>query len=193
MARPRADDVRRKILLATFAQIASRGVDGMSMRTLAAAAGASVGTVTYYFPSKRQLLHEAIRYGYERPPANFVHGDPLASMYALLERFDLTAPHRRTWWQFWIAIIAYSQKDDEIRQLLADQHHSAVGRFRKLIADGIASGIFHTDEVDAFAVKIAAHAHGIAVAQLVDPPSAEALSRDLPALIDPIRVASRRT
>jgi AcrR family transcriptional regulator len=192
MARPRDDDVRRQILLATFAQIAGLGVDGMSMRTLAAAAGASVGTITYYFPNKRQLLFEAIRYGYQRPPANLVDGDPLASLCALLERFNLTAPHRRTWWQFWIAIIAYSQKDDEIRQILADQHHSAVARFRTLIADGVASGIFHTDEVDEVAVRMAAHAHGIAVAQLVDPPSAEALSRNLPALMDPILVASRR-
>ncbi|WP_170111185.1 TetR/AcrR family transcriptional regulator [Antricoccus suffuscus] len=187
MARPRADDVRDRVVLETFAQIADRGVDGMSMRTLAAATGLSVGTITYHFTNKRRLLLEAITYGYQRRPSGFQDGDAVRSLQALLHRYDLGTEKRRTWWQFWLAVVTYAQKDDEIRSLLTAQHHSAVGRFRDLIFEGITSGELQDVDVPATAERLVAQAHGLAIAQLVDPSADEILRRGLPALLDPIR------
>jgi AcrR family transcriptional regulator len=195
MARPRGDDVRHQVLLETFAQIADRGVDGMSLRTLAAASGVSMGTITYHFTNKRQLLLDAISYGYQRPPASLREGDPVGNLHSLLRRYDLATKKRRTWWQFWLAVITYAQKDEEIRRLLAAQHHFAIERFRDNIADGIAAGAFEVTDVDATAERLVAHAHGLAVAQLVDPSAGVALRRALPALLDPIlgRTADKPT
>lgn len=186
MAKPRADYVRDRVVLETFAQIAERGVDAMSMRTLAEATGLSVGTITYHFTNKRQLLLEAIAYGYQRPPAGLRQGDAVGSLRALLCRYDLGTDKRRTWWQFWLAVVTYAQKDEEVRLVLADQHRSAVGRFRQLITEGIATGELHVVDVLGTAEWLVAQAHGLAIAQLVDPSSEEILRRGLPSLLEPI-------
>jgi AcrR family transcriptional regulator len=186
MARPRADNVRHQILLQTFAQIADCGVDGMSMRTLAATVSVSTGTINYYFTNKRQLLIDAITYGYERRPANMHEGEPVRNLHSLLARYDLTKNHRRTWWRFWLAVITYSQKDEEIRTLLTAQHHSAIGRFRDIIAEGVALGAFRVVDLDTAAEQMCAQAHGLAITQLVDPESTDALRSGLSALAESI-------
>src|SRR5574337_207027 len=186
MARARGGDVRRQVLLETFAQIADRGVDGVSFRVLAAATGVSVGTITYHFTNKRQLLLDAITYGYQLPPASLRAGDPVGNLRSLLRRYDLGTKNRRTWWQFWLAVIAYAQKDEEIRRLLVAQHHFAIERFREALAEGVAAGAFEAVDVDTVAELLVAQAHGLAVAQLVDPSSSEVLRQGLAALPDPI-------
>lgn len=185
MARPRADDVRRRVVLETFAQIADHGVDGMSMRALAAATGLSMGTINYHFTNKRQLLLDAISYGYQLPPTGYRDGAPLANLHALLRRYDLGTANRRTWWRFWLAVITYSQKDEEIRALMTEQHRSAIGRFRDLLTQGVAAGELGPVDVDTMAEQLVAQAHGIALSQLVDPGATESLRRGLPALVQP--------
>ena len=186
MARPRADDVRRLVLLEAFAQIADRGVDGMSMRTLAGATGLSMGTITYHFNNKRQLLLDAIAYGYQRPPAGMREGDIVGNLRSLVRRYDLSTERRRTWWRFWVAVVTHAQKDEEVRALLAEQHRSAVGRFHKLIDDGIAAGLIENVDSASAAERLVAHAHGLAVAQLVDPSCSDVLREGLTALLEPI-------
>lgn len=191
MARPRDDNVRDRVVLETFAQIADRGVDGMSMRTLAAATGVSVGTITYHFTTKRHLLLEAIAYGYQRRPAGFQQDDPVASLHALLRRYDLRAPTRRTWWRFWLAVVAYAQQDREVRALLAQQHRSAVLRFRELLAAGVGDGSLAVDDLDRRAEQLVAHAHGIAVSQLADPSRGASVRAGLAALVEPMLADNR--
>lgn len=51
---------RRKILEIALALMAQRGVDGTSMRDLAAAAELNVASLYHYFPSKRDLLESVL-------------------------------------------------------------------------------------------------------------------------------------
>ncbi len=51
---------RRRILHIALTLMAQRGVDGTSMRDLAAAAGLNVASLYHYFPSKRDLLEAVL-------------------------------------------------------------------------------------------------------------------------------------
>ena len=55
------EDRRAVILDATLRLIASDGVDAVTHRRVAAAAGVPLGSTTYYFESREQLLREAFR------------------------------------------------------------------------------------------------------------------------------------
>jgi DNA-binding transcriptional regulator YbjK len=63
--RPRSPDEhpdrRSTILDATLRLIATDGVDSVTHRRVAAAAGVPLGSTTYYFDSREQLLREAFR------------------------------------------------------------------------------------------------------------------------------------
>src|SRR5262249_27779376 len=55
MPRPRTD-IRVRILHAARARFAAKGVDGSSLRSIAADARTSIGMIYYYFPSKDALF-----------------------------------------------------------------------------------------------------------------------------------------
>jgi AcrR family transcriptional regulator len=53
-------DTRQTILRATLQLIGDHGIGEVSNRAIAAAAGVSLGSLTYHFPSQTQLLREAL-------------------------------------------------------------------------------------------------------------------------------------
>jgi len=55
MARPRTD-IKPRIVHAARARFLAEGVDGASLRTIAADAGTNIGMVFYYFPNKDDLF-----------------------------------------------------------------------------------------------------------------------------------------
>ncbi len=66
---------RRRILQIALTLMAQRGVDGTSMRDLAAAAGLNVASLYHYFPSKRDLL-EAVLVEHGFLPVHAPRPDP---------------------------------------------------------------------------------------------------------------------
>jgi AcrR family transcriptional regulator len=58
--RRRAPATREAILRATLTLVAEEGVGGVSNRRVAAAAGVSLGSLTYHFPSQAELLRESL-------------------------------------------------------------------------------------------------------------------------------------
>ncbi len=59
---PRAEQRRRQILAAVLRVIAEGGVDAVTHRRVAAAAGVSLGSTTYYFDTRDALILEAFRF-----------------------------------------------------------------------------------------------------------------------------------
>ena len=64
MPRPRSD-IEPRIVEAARALFLKDGVDGASLRAIAAAAGTSIGMVYYYFPSKDELFLAVVEERYE--------------------------------------------------------------------------------------------------------------------------------
>lgn len=77
---PQAQQRRRRILVAVLRIVAAGGVDAVTHRRVAAEAGVPLGSTTYYFRSRDELLLEAFRlYVSEHTAEN-------TAMYADLER-----------------------------------------------------------------------------------------------------------
>jgi DNA-binding transcriptional regulator YbjK len=67
---PQAEVRRRAILDAALRVVADAGVESVTHRRVAAEAGVPLGSTTYYFASRDELLHEAFRHH-----ASLVHGE----------------------------------------------------------------------------------------------------------------------
>ncbi|HEY3817849.1 MAG TPA: TetR/AcrR family transcriptional regulator [Polyangiaceae bacterium] len=65
MARPRTD-IQPRIVRAARARFLAEGVDGASLRTIAADAGTNIGMVFYYFPTKDDLFLAVVEEIYAR-------------------------------------------------------------------------------------------------------------------------------
>jgi len=65
MARPRSD-IAPRIVAAARQRFLSDGVDGASLRGIAADAGTSIGMVYYYFPTKDELFFAVVEELYQK-------------------------------------------------------------------------------------------------------------------------------
>jgi AcrR family transcriptional regulator len=82
-----------KILRAALELFAEHGLDGVSVRKIAAAAGANVAAVNYYFGSKQALYMRALRrvfyeFGHELPPDFRVRTEAATTRAELLDLFE---------------------------------------------------------------------------------------------------------
>jgi AcrR family transcriptional regulator len=126
-------EARRAEVAAVAADlIARRGLDGVSVRDVAAAGGYSTTVVTHYFAGKRELLRHAYRSAgtatEERLAAVDRRGGDrlLAVCEAIL---PLDEPRRRTW-QTWFAFFGAAIADEE----LAAMQRRRLLWFRELLA-----------------------------------------------------------
>jgi AcrR family transcriptional regulator len=85
MARPRSD-IRERLLKAARRHFLAHGVDGASLREIAREARTSLGMVTYYFPSKDDLLLAVLERVYPRVLADVKRA--LASDRPLAQRIE---------------------------------------------------------------------------------------------------------
>ena len=96
--RPRVGDRRLLLLETTLQLIAEQGIDAVTHRAVAEAAGVSLGSTTYWFASRQEMLREALVH-FARLEIAMVHDhlDPILgerlSRKQLVERFvALLAP-----------------------------------------------------------------------------------------------------
>ena len=189
MAKPRGgEDVRRQIILATFMCVARDGAAGMSLREVARLTGMSTGTITYHFGSRRELLLDAVDYGYWHLPPELFEMAAADALRWVLHRYELSDDSRRTWWRFWLAITSHSQSDAEVAERLLLQHQSIVERWRGCLEQGMREGELRPDlNADAEAGRLAAYAHGLAITQLIDPSSTRWAAAELSSAVDTLR------
>jgi AcrR family transcriptional regulator len=122
-------EARRAEVAAVAADlIARRGLDGVSVRDVAAAGGYSTTVVTHYFASKRDLLLHAYRSAGAATEERLAQcpNDLLAICEAIL---PLDEPRRLTW-QTWFAFWGAAIADEE----LAAMQRRRLLWFRELLA-----------------------------------------------------------
>lgn len=102
------------IVAAALDVIATQGIDGVSMRTVAAAAGVSLAQVQYYFRSKDQLIragYAAIGEQYLAAVEHHLH-DLRETIWRWLPLDD----EREKWSRIWLAYAATSVTNAELSQ-----------------------------------------------------------------------------
>ena len=121
MPRPTDHDQRRAHLIDIAARLIARnGMDGLTIREVANAAGYSTGIVTHYFADKRQLLQMTFD-----ATADQVYGQVAARLsgdaadgLTVLEGFLPLDAARRRGWRIWLAFWGHAIGDSG---LAADQ------------------------------------------------------------------------
>ena len=145
MARPRSD-IAPRIVRAARARFLAEGVDGASLRQIAAEAGTNIGMVYYYFPSKDDLFLAVVEEVYVGLLADLERAlAPALSVEAriagLYQRLGALAADE----QLVLRIV--------VREVLASpaRLERLIERFRRghlplvvrLVADGFATGMFN--------------------------------------------------
>lgn len=118
------DARRAELALAAWAVVRREGIEHASVRTVAAEAGCSPGSLRHYFPSQSDLLAAALQVVVERIDARLVaiarDPDPrVAARRVLHELLPLDA-ERRAENEVWLAFTARALVDPPLRRMHAD-------------------------------------------------------------------------
>jgi AcrR family transcriptional regulator len=120
MGRPPRDPLaRERIVEAAARAVATHGINGASMRVIAAEAGVSTGFITYYFAEKHAVM-EAVLDATNRSAARRVlqairsEAPALERLRAAVETMLPIDPQRRLEWQVWVAVWGEASKGDSL-------------------------------------------------------------------------------
>lgn len=185
-------EVRRRLIVeAAVPLIAERGYASVGVRDVAAAAGVSVGTVTYHFGSVQEILSEAMVLHIERYYAALSEAAAQAAGAAEALRLlvdalftEDTDRHWRMWFDYWNA--GDQDPDQAFARGQAERYEAWHTQIRELAERGVAEAEFSSDDLDGFTVRFAALADGLALQRLRQAPplSTEDARRHLNRLIE---------
>jgi AcrR family transcriptional regulator len=140
--RPSVEERRRKeILEAACGAIAERGFAAVRISDIAGRARTSTGTVHYYFSTRQDVLHQALRYAFEQSLNRQVN--ELSRLRSprrrLIRLIELNLPEDPAivqewivWMEFWIEAL----HRPELRPI----NEELYGHWRRLVADVIDQG-----------------------------------------------------
>ncbi|MFN8232305.1 MAG: TetR/AcrR family transcriptional regulator [Actinomycetota bacterium] len=164
---------REELVVGAAAElIAERGLANIRVSDVAERAGMSPGHVTYYFPSKIELLMRAIRQS-EGSLIDLVEEevldieDPWRRLDRLIELSAATRP-ADPGWALWIEVWSNSAADPDVTRV----HNELDARWRGILADTIRYGrdlgAFATEDPDEVALLLSATIDGLSIQLTLD-------------------------
>lgn len=169
-SRPGQESTRRHVLETVYELISEHGVESLSMRQVADAAGLSTGTINYHFGNKESLLIAALENAYELPPDwEQYRGSPAAQLRRLVFGYVCRTPKDR-FWRFWINYLAASTRSEEMAAHQKVRYERQERFWGSLIRDAVQAGEFKASlDPRQEAEDLLSLAHGLLVRQLVIP------------------------
>lgn len=172
---------RRRILETAWALIAERGYHKVRIADIAEACGTSTATIHYHFPSKTEVLNEALRrnvkLAFDRQVAE-LHSieDAHERLHRLVELQLPTDGVLRAEWSVWLQVWNEVALDPSFRAL----YHDSIGRWERTIAMTIRSGreqgVFSVADPDAATTRLTALIDGLGIQVLTGRPGSTAES-----------------
>ncbi|HSV54293.1 MAG TPA: TetR/AcrR family transcriptional regulator [Burkholderiaceae bacterium] len=161
---------RSHVLEKVYELISEHGIEGLSMRQVADAAGLSTGTINYHFGNKESLLIAALESAYELPSDwEQYRGSAAAQLRRLVFGYVCRTPKDR-FWRFWINYVAASTLNEEMAAHQKQRYERQERFWGRLIRDAVAAGEFKSSlDPRREAEQLLSLAHGLLVRQLVIP------------------------
>lgn len=155
---------RREIAQAVWAVIAERGIEGVTLRSVASEAGVSVGRIQHYHASREELVRDSCRELLKAATQQFEAADDVTPVERLrrlvLGRIPAT-PEFAIGTSIWLAYEAKSVDDPVIAELVQQGYAGGVREATALLSEcGVA-------EPPAVALRLMATAEGLAIRVLV--------------------------
>lgn len=155
---------RREIAQAVWAVIAERGIEGVTLRSVAAEAGISVGRIQHYHASREELVRDSCRELLKAATQRFEAVDDAAPGERLRRLVLGRIPVAREFaigTSIWLAYEAKSVDDPVIAELVQRGHAGGVQEAAALLSEcGVA-------DASAVALRLMATAEGLAIRVLV--------------------------
>lgn len=148
--------------------IARQGFDRTTVRDIAIEAGASVGSVHYYFKNKEELLFAAFEESERRTVARLdaidaaggTAVDRLARVIDMCFPLDSVGDPQ---WEIEIDVWQQAARHRVFRELFARGNRTWVGRLQGILAEGVAAGEFAEMDVEKEALDMAALIDGLGI------------------------------
>ncbi|MGC9665551.1 TetR/AcrR family transcriptional regulator [Planosporangium sp. 12N6] len=157
---------------AVWEVLAEQGLDRLTIRAVAAAAGCTTGLVMHRFPNRRalllharQLLHERTRQRMETREASAT--DPRAALRAVLAQSLALDPDSRTHAVVWLGFLAAAVSDPELAAAHRTHNHAWRDRVIRLVTG--AAPDWPSARVATSATALVAMVEGAAVLAVADP------------------------
>lgn len=129
---------RTQIVMALWAVIAERGIEGVSLRTVAAAAGVSMGRIQHYFGTKEALVLAGCTALIDTAYEGYLGTAQAPARERLLHVVSQQIPRdagQRAAVSVWYAYVARSINDEAVRQVLAEARRGAEDECARLVRD----------------------------------------------------------
>lgn len=181
MSRPRGDhDERREVIgLAAAEVIATRGLEQLTLRELAAELGVTTGVLTHYFPSKDALVaytKELIfDLRFERARQAAAESDGIARLHAVVGEMLPLDAERRTGWRVLVAFHGSAVGSVAMRRAHDRRMRRWFALFDELVAPLVASDAADTSRMG---MAVAFLIEGMAIhLSMMEPPMPAAWQR----------------
>jgi AcrR family transcriptional regulator len=170
MVRRKVEVRREEILLATLAQVESRGMSSLRVSDVAEALGVSTALIFYHFETKDALLVEAFEFAVERDlrrlDRQLSRGrDPVDRLRRVIASYGKTGASDG--WALWFDAWATAIREPVIRKALRRLDDRWRAALTETIRDGVESGEFACSDPTATLARIGALYDGLSVAVLV--------------------------
>lgn len=145
----RNPESRTRIIDAAWRLVASDGVHGATMRTIASAAGVTTGFVTHYFEDKNELLAEVLRFNNLRARDRIVAAvgskRGLVALESAVEAMLPIDADRRREWQVGIACWGPTSPGEQAAGVLRNGWRFLETMFAELLQQAVDDGELHED------------------------------------------------
>lgn len=161
------EERRWEIVFALWLVIAQQGIEGVSLRHVAAEAGVSMGRIQHYFGTKEALVLAGCTALVDRAYGGYQETADAAARERLLHVITQQIPRDdagRIGVSVWYAYVARSINDAAVRQVLAEARRGAEDECARLIATDRGVG---ADEALTQARRMLALADGLTLRVLV--------------------------
>lgn len=186
---------RTSVLLAARRALAREGLDRLTMRMIAREAGVSLGTVTYHFKSKQELLTTVLfsvaeQFDHSMEKSCPDETDPYRKLLAFIANSLPADEASRELWLVWLEFWNQASRT----QALSPLHNELYGRWRREVAGilntGINTGRFHWHDTELVAKQLLAVIDGLAINAIVGDPevSLDEMYRVCRAMVDPLLI-----
>ncbi|EIE98761.1 TetR/AcrR family transcriptional regulator [Saccharomonospora glauca] len=161
-------DARRRILETAWRLIARRGYHNVRIADIARELGTSTATIHYYFPSKNDVLLEALRrnvkLAFDRQVAELhTIADARERLVRLVELQLPTTGLLRDEWSVWLQVWTESTFDPDVRALYNDAYDRWYQTIAMTIRTGQQQGVFRKQDADEIATRLSALIDGLGI------------------------------
>lgn len=187
---------RRTIVEKAWWLFAERGYDGVRISDIAAAADVSSASVHYYFPTKRDIFTEVLRYSvklaFDRQSAELgAIDDPVARLRRLVQLQLPVGERGRAEWSIWLQVWTSIAVTGTPGAEHSESYRRWWATVRAIVADGQRRGGFHDEPLDGVVDALTAFIDGLGIRVLTGMLTAEAMAAQVNAYIDRNLISER--